>query len=86
MGWKTNDQYHPVAGPVYGSANLISASTPPLDVTTLVPVAGGSLVDAAAPAPAAAAGIKVEYQLDPLFIPKVRSVNGTGPDIGAVER
>lgn len=85
-GWKPNDQYHPIPGPVTGAANMISAGGNPVDLSTLIPLAGSAAVDAGQAPPAGAAGIAVTFQLDAAFKPKARAVNGAAIDLGAVER
>ncbi|HET7774664.1 MAG TPA: right-handed parallel beta-helix repeat-containing protein [Burkholderiaceae bacterium] len=85
-GWKNNDQYHPVPGPVNGGANMLSGAQAPLDLLSLLPASGGALVDAAVAAPARAAGIVVDQQLDAAFRPKARAVIGAAADLGALER
>ena len=85
-GWKNNDQYHPVPGPVTGGGNMIGGATPPIDLATLAPLAGSAIVDAALAGPAAAATIGVDWQLDAAFLPQARVVHGAAGDLGAVER
>jgi hypothetical protein len=85
-GWRLHDEYHPVPGPVFGAANMLTASVPPIDAVTLIPWIGGQAIDAAQAGPAAAAAYSVDQQLNPTFMPEQRVVNGAALDLGALER
>ena len=85
-GWADSDPDHPIPGQLNGSANMISGTTAPISLTTLVPVAGSAIVDASQAPPAAASAYALTYQLGADFLPTARTVNGTASDLGAVER
>ncbi|MEY4753532.1 MAG: hypothetical protein RJA44_1207, partial [Pseudomonadota bacterium] len=85
-GWQDSDQYHAVPGQLNGTANLISAATAPIDLTSYVPLASSSVVDAAVAGPAAAAGYTLGYQISAGAVASARKVNGTAADLGALER
>jgi hypothetical protein len=84
--WVDSDPDHPVPGQLNGKRNLIEGEVPPIDLTTLVPLAGSSVVDAAQPPPPGLTGHEVTYQLDADFMPQRRTVAGSAPDLGAIER
>jgi hypothetical protein len=85
-GWADSDVYHPVKGQLNGTGNLISGTTPPIDLATMLPLAGSAVVDTGQAPPAAASAYVLSYQLGAGFAPTARTVNGSGLDIGALER
>jgi hypothetical protein len=89
--WADSDPYHTVPGQLLGQGNLLSGPVAPVDVTTLVPLAGSAVVDVAQTAfssavAAALAAHPVSYQLDAQFNPQIRTTSGAGADLGALER
>ena len=85
-GWADSDIYHPVKGQLNGTGNLISGTTPPIDLATMLPLPGSAVVDAGQAPPAAVSAYVLSYQLGAGFAPTARTVNGSGLDIGALER
>ena len=85
--WRDSDPYHSIPGQLSGAANLLTGATTPIDLATLIPLAGSAVIDAgvAGPLNSPAADL-VNAQLDTSFFPATRSVNGTGIDLGAVEK
>lgn len=84
-----SDPYHPIPGTLAGVTNLRRGSTLPFDTTTLQPLAGGALVDAAstpASLAAATAAHPLAYQLNAAGQRVARAVNGAASDLGAIER
>lgn len=81
-----SDPYHSVPGTVSGQSQLIKGSSPPIDTSTLVPLAGSAVIDAAQANLSAVGGFPVEYQLDVNAVAQSRHTNGAAPDLGAVER
>ena len=81
-----SDPWHMVPGQLNGLANLVKGTNAPIDLTSLVPLAGSAVVDAGQAQLAVASTYPVNYQLDSTFKPKARSVVGSGIDIGAIER
>ncbi len=86
QGWADSDIYHPVQGQLLGSGNLITGATPPIDLSTMMPLAGSAVLDAAVAAPAGASAYTPNYQLGASYVPAARSVRGAAADLGAVER
>ena len=85
--WMDSDEDHPVPGQLNGRANMVTGTSPPIDLDSLVPLPGSSIVDAAQEPPSAAvANHPVNFQLDERFRPKPRVVVGAAADIGAIER
>jgi hypothetical protein len=85
-GWADSDAYHPVSGTLSGQQNMISGTTPPIDLRTMQPLAGSTVVDNGQEAPAGASAYVVSFQLGASFSPVDRSVNGSRLDMGALER
>lgn len=85
-GWADSDPWHPVTGQLNGTANLIVEPAPPIDLTTLAPLAGSSVVDMGQAAPSVVSAYGVSYQLNAGHSPVPRSINGAAIDIGALER
>ncbi|MEQ1686703.1 MAG: hypothetical protein ABL916_23880 [Burkholderiaceae bacterium] len=81
-----SDAYHTVPGQLLGMGNLIRGSAAPVDLTTLMPLAGSAVIDSAQAQLNATSSYPVNFQLDSRFLPKARSTIGSGPDIGAMER
>ncbi|AKJ29881.1 hypothetical protein [Caldimonas brevitalea] len=84
--WSDAGPWHTVGGKLNGVANLITGTTPPVDLATMLPKAGSPVLDVGQSAPVAATGFPVGFQLDRVYLPKPRSVNGSGSDLGALER
>jgi hypothetical protein len=90
-GWGDSDPYHKVPGQLLGQNNLITGPSAPVNPSTLVPLAGSAVVDAAqtvfsSAVAAALTAHPVGYQLDAQFNPQIRTVAGTAADLGAIER
>ena len=85
-GWADTDAYHPVNGQLNGANNLIVGATLPIDLASMLPLPGSAVVDAGQAPPAAVSAFVPSYQLGTGFMPAVRTVNGSGMDIGALER
>jgi hypothetical protein len=85
-GWADSDIYHPVQGQLLGSANMITGAASPVDLTTMIPLAGSAVLDVAQAAPGAAAAVAINQQLGTNYVPVARTVKGAGMDLGAVER
>lgn len=83
--WVDTDVNHPLQGSVTGQANLLTGTTAPVSLTTLKPLAGSSIVDAAQASLSAAATYPVTFQLDASFNGVLRAVNGSAMDLGALE-
>jgi hypothetical protein len=81
--------YHTVGGTVSGESNIITSTSNVIDLVTFKPLSGTSIIDAAAPVPAAIASVianyPVLYQIDFQGNIKSKSMNGTAYDLGAVE-
>ncbi|WNG41704.1 hypothetical protein F0U60_54545 [Archangium minus] len=84
--WSDAGPWHTVGGELNGEENLITGTTPPIDMKTLVPLAGSAVLDVAQSGPAAASGHPVQYQLDAAYKPKARVAVGARMDLGALER
>ena len=84
--WADNDPWHPIPGQLNGAGNMITGSAAPIDLGSLVPLPGSSVVDAAQAGPGAASQFAVNYQLTPQYRPQSRSVSGAAADLGAIER
>ena len=90
-GWADSDPWHPVTGELLGQANVLSGASAPIDLTTLLPLAGGAAVNAGqtvfdSSVAAVLAAFPVAYQLDAQFQPAARAVTGSVVDLGAIER
>jgi hypothetical protein len=85
-GWTDGDQYHPVKGQLLGGSNVIAGASAPIDLSSMTPLAGSAVIDAAQAAPAGAASVTVTQQLGSNYLPMARSVNGAAMDLGAVEK
>jgi hypothetical protein len=85
-GWVTNTASNTLPGSVLtGTANLLSGSTAPIDLTTFAPLAGSPLIDRAQAPIAAVASYPVDHEWNATTGDAVRPVNGAGPDLGAIE-
>jgi len=84
--WMDSDPYHTVPGQLLGTANIISSASIPVDLTTLVPLSGTSVIDAAQSQLSAVSAYPVSYQLNTSYVAQTRSVNGSAMDLGAVEK
>ncbi|MFT3665096.1 hypothetical protein [Piscinibacter sp.] len=84
--WVDSDPYHPVPGQILGTSNFITGSTPPVDVNSLVPLAGSAIIDQAQASLSAASGFPVNYQLNTSLVGTARSVSGAAADLGAIEK
>ena len=62
--WIDSDEDHPVPGQILGTGNFQTGTSPPIDLITLTPNPGSSIIDAAQAAPAGMEGHRVDYQLD----------------------
>lgn len=71
---------------VTGTASLLQGSTAPFDATTLVPLAGSSVLDVGTANLSGASGYPVNYQISSDGMPTARKVNGAAIDLGAIER
>ena len=85
-GWADSDIDHPVQGQLLGSANMLSGSTPPIDLLSMTPIAGSIILDKNQAPPSGASAWTVDYQLGPAYVPMARTVTGSSLDLGAVER
>ncbi len=84
-GWMDSDPYHPLPGSLLGQ-NLVRTGTVwPLDAGSLLPTAGGALIDQAKALPTALTGYPVNWQLDTQGRPQWRTVKGAASDLGALE-
>ncbi len=83
--WVDTDVNHPLQGAVTGQANLLTGSTAPVNLSTLRPLAGSVIIDAAQANVSGAAGYAVDHQLDASFNAAARPVNGAALDLGALE-
>ena len=83
--WSDAGPYHTVGGQLNGVSNLITGTGYPADSTSMLPLSGSALLDAAT-ANALAGSHTVSYQLDSNFRPATRSIRGSAMDLGAVER
>ncbi len=83
--WDDSDPYHQIPGQLNGRANMLTGTTAPIDVQTLVPAAGSAIIDASQPGPQAAQAWKVEYEQGATGLPVVRTVGGAALDLGARE-
>ena len=84
--WSDSDPYHTVPGTLSGQAKLITGTTAPISLTTLIPVAGSAVIDRGIAGPSAASAYSVNAQLSGAFLPATRSVNGAAIDLGAIEK
>ena len=85
-GWADSDPWHPVMGQLNGTGNLIVEGVLPIDLATLMPLAGSSIVDKGQAAHSAVSAYGVSYQLSAGHTPITRLVNGADIDLGALER
>ena len=85
-GWADSDIYHPVKGQLNGTGNLIVGTASPIDLATMMPLAGSVVIDVAQAAPSGASTVAVTQQLGAGYVPVARAVKGAGMDLGAVER
>ena len=85
-GWADSDVNHPVKGQLLGAANVPTGASAPIDLTSMTPLAGSTVLDAAQAAPGAASAYAVTQQLGANFVPVARTVKGAAMDLGAVER
>jgi hypothetical protein len=83
--WVDSDEDHPVPGQLNGKANMLTGTAAPIDLATLAPLAGSSIIDAAQALPAVVAQHPVNHQLDLNFVPQPRAVTGAAADLGAKE-
>ena len=84
--WADSDPWHPVPGTLSGAANLVTGTASPVDLQTLVPLAGGAAIDASQTDLAGVSAHPLQFQLAPRGIGVVRTTHGTKRDLGAVER
>ena len=84
--WADSDPYHVVNGQVTGQTNLVTGAVLPVDLTTLIPLAGSVVIDATQTNPSAVSTYPLSNQINSLFQGVVRQVNGAASDLGAVER
>jgi hypothetical protein len=84
--WSDSDPYHAVPGTLSGQAKLITGTTAPISLTTLIPVAGSAVIDKGIAGPSAASAYSVNAQLSGTFLPATRPVNGAAIDLGAIEK
>jgi hypothetical protein len=86
-GWADSDPYHPNPNELLGVENMITGASAPIDITTLQPLPGSAIVDAAqATGPVAASAHAVKFQLGPGLKRIPRTVRGNAMDLGAIER
>ncbi|MGH6648962.1 hypothetical protein, partial [Aquabacterium sp.] len=84
--WADSDPYHVVTGQVTGQANLIKGATLPVDLATMIPLAGSAVIDASTANLSAVSTYTVSNQISSTFQALVRNVNGAAADLGAMER
>lgn len=85
--WGDSDPYHPVPGELNGTLNFVEGTPTPVDLQTLIPLAGGEAVDLAQAALPEVVNLPVTYQLNTASLsPEPRPINGAGMDLGAIER
>ena len=90
--WTTNsladsDPWHPIPGSVTGWSNSMKGTGSPVSLATFVPTAGSAVIDTAQGNLSAVSAYPVLYQLDmTTFQPKARTTNGSGADLGAIEK
>ena len=84
-GWRDTQPNSKVGGALQGRENLVMDGIMPVAPTTLRPLAGTAAIDAAQPNATATRSHPVRYQLDTRSVPVVRPVNGSAPDLGAIE-
>jgi hypothetical protein len=84
--WVDNDPYHTIPGQILGTSNFITGTTAPVDVNTLVPLAGSAVLDQGQAGPSAAAAHPVAYQLSSSLVGTLRPTVGAASDLGAIER
>ncbi|WP_343791697.1 hypothetical protein, partial [Dokdonella soli] len=81
-GWADSDPWHPVPGQLNGSQNMITGTTPPVDLTTLVPLANGQAIGLAQAQLSQVAAYPVNYQID--AVTNVPSLRPNTLDLGAI--
>jgi hypothetical protein len=83
--WLPNDQYHPVPGPLTGTANLITGAVAPFDPVTFEPTKGSKVIDACQAVLAATSTnpVLAEYTSDLKGTSRVQT--GSALDLGALE-
>ena len=84
--WSDGGPWHTIPGQLNGTANLITGTTPPVDVNTLQPLAGSVVLDKAQATHSGATSYPAQYQLDTRMSPLPRIITGTALDLGAMER
>ncbi len=86
--WGDGDPWHPVPGELNGTNNFVVVDSPtPIDMTSLIPVAGGPAVDSGQPPLPDVASLPVTYEIDAqTLVPRPRPINGAAIDLGAIER
>ena len=84
--WSDNDPWHTVPGQILGTSNFITGTTPPVDIDTLVPLAGSAVIDNAQANLSAVSSHPVTYQLNTSNVGVARATSGSAADLGAVER
>lgn len=84
-GVQDSDVGHDVTGKLEGLSNVLTGTSPPIDLKTFVPRAGSPILDVGAAGPKAAAGYSVDFQLDADRNPLPRQTKGAGIDLGAFE-
>ncbi len=84
-GWGDSDPWHPVPGQLNGSQNMITGSTPPIDLTTLVPLANGQAIGRAQAQLPQVVAHPVNYQISAVTaLPSPRPADAS-MDLGAVQ-
>jgi hypothetical protein len=78
--WIDSDSGHPIPGQLNGTANLITGTTPPMSLTTLVP--SGQAIDGAQVLPPTVAAYLPDRQIDVNVIATPRA---SAQDLGALE-
>jgi hypothetical protein len=84
--WSDGGPWNTIPGQLNGTANLITGTTPPVDINTLQPLAGSVVLDKAQATVLGASGYPLQFQLDSKYAPLPRIVNGSNLDLGALER
>lgn len=85
QGWMDSDPWHTVGGSLLGQTLVRTAPVWPLDASTLVPTAGGALIDQAQALNAAVISHRVSWQLNAMGQAQWRTIGGAAPDLGALE-
>lgn len=86
-GWSDSDPFHTITGQVIGAGNLMSTgSNSPIDISTFVPIAGSTVLNAAGSGPSMPTAYTANRQVTPatgfLGAPTTRN---TRQDLGAIE-